>query len=319
MLKLANGVALSRLGLGTWQFSAGQGDLGKFWKALPQDKVTEIVRHAYEGGINWFDTAEKYGDGASERSLTFALKALGVAPGDVFIADKWWPKQRKASSLIDSIDERLACLNGYPIGLYQIHWPESESWLRTEMKYLSQLVDMGKVQNVGLCNYNWRQVKRAHRMLKNRGVKLDSIQVRYSLLHRSIESNNLLKLAHDLDLKVIAWSPLESGLLTGAFHADGQKLSEIAVSRKNMYGLTAERLKAAEPLIALLREIGLRHSASTAQVALAWTTQFHGSSVLAIPGASSVKQAEDNANASLLTLSGDDLQEIDQVSLEAAS
>lgn len=319
MLKLESGEALSSLGLGTWQFSAGRGDLGKFWKALPQDRVTEIVRRAYEGGINWFDTAEKYGDGASERSLTLALKALGIAPNSVFIADKWWPKQRKASSLIDSIDERLKCLNDFPIGLYQIHWPESESWLRTEMKYLSQLVDTGKVQNVGLCNYNWRQVKRAHRMLKNRGIKLASIQVRYSLLHRSIEANNLLKVSQDLDLKVIAWSPLESGLLSGAFHADGQKLSEIAVSRKNMYGLSAERLKATESLIALLREIGSRHSASVAQVALAWTTQFHGDTVLAIPGASSTRQAEESSKALALVLSGDECEQINVLSLSLTS
>ncbi|MBL4868869.1 MAG: aldo/keto reductase, partial [Pseudomonadales bacterium] len=178
-------IRLSPIGLGTWQFSSGIGNLGKFWDPLETATMTGIVKTALDSGVNWFDTAESYGDGASENNLSDALKSLDIAPGEVVIADKWWPKQRKALSIVESIDERLTRLQGFPIDLYQIHWPESESWLRTEMKMLAQLVDEGKVRAVGLCNYNRRDLKRAHRYLRKRGIPLASIQVRYSLAHRA--------------------------------------------------------------------------------------------------------------------------------------
>ena len=310
---------LSQIGLGTWQFSAGQGDLGAFWKALTQEQVTEIVSAAHKNGINWFDTAERYGDGASESSLARALQALEISNDEVFIADKWWPKKRKASSLIDSIDQRLKCLQGYSIGLYQIHWPESESWLRTEMKYLAQLVDTGKVSNVGLCNYNWRQVKRAHKYLKRRGVKLASVQVRYNLAHRSIEKNNLLSLARDLDIKIIAWSPLESGLLTGKFHRDSGLIDSVKGPRRSMYGFDQSRLERTRPLVDALETIAIRHSVQPSQVALRWLTQWHEGRVIAIPGASSAEQAKSNAQSMSVVLTPEELSSLDEVSMRICS
>ncbi len=309
---------LSAIGLGTWQFSSGVGNLGSFWPALDQQVMRDVVDASVRNGVNWFDTAEKYGDGASERNLARALKDLNVGTEEVFIADKWWPKKRKATSLIETIDERLSCLDGYPIGLYQIHWPESESWLRTEMKYLAQLVERGKVKHVGLCNYNWRQVRRAHRLLAKRGVKLASVQVRYGLLCRSIEQNNLLRIAEDLDIKLIAWSPLESGLLSGKFHDDETLLAKVAESRRNMYGFSDHRLAATKELIAVLREIAERLGAAPAQVALRWITMAHDGRVMPIPGATSAVQAEENAKAMDLELSQDDFECLDALSLEVA-
>lgn len=303
-------VSLSPIGLGTWQFSAGKGSLGKHWDPLPEQTMNGIVRAALEDGVNWFDTAESYGDGASERNLTNALQASLVSPGDVVIADKWWPKERTAKSIVDSISERLRCLQGYPIDLYQIHWPESKSWLRTEMKALARLVEEGKVRSVGLCNYNFKLIRRAHKYLAKQGIPLASIQVRYSLLDRTIEKNNILKTAQDLGMSVIAWSPLEQGLLTGRFHADPASMQALRASRKNMFGLTTDRLKQTQPLIDLLTRIADRHSATVAQVALHWLTHVHGDLVFAIPGASNEQQAHSNSQSMNLTLSADELAEI---------
>ncbi len=303
-------LSLSPIGLGTWQFSSGRGSLGKHWDPVPEQTMNGIVRVALENGVNWFDTAESYGDGASERNLTNALQALQVTPGEVVIADKWWPKERTAKSIVDTISERLRSLQGYPIDLYQIHWPESKSWLRTEMKALARLVEEGKVRSVGLCNYNYKLIRRAHKYLAKQGIPLASIQVRYSLLDRTIEKNNIMKTAQDLGMSVIAWSPLEQGLLTGRFHADPESIQTLRASRKSMFGRTNDRLKETQPLIDLLSRIADRHAATVAQVALHWLTHFHGDLVFAIPGASNEQQAHSNSQSMNLTLSTDELAEI---------
>ena len=306
---------LSHIGLGTWQLSNGVGELGRFWPALDEQTVSAIVEASLSAGVNWFDTAEKYGDGESERALSQALKAAGKTSSEVFIADKWWPKNRKAKSLVETIDQRLACLNGYPIGLYQIHWPESESWLRTEVKYLAKLVEMGKVTHVGLCNYNWRQVRRAHKLLKNRGIKLASVQVRYSLTYRSIEKNNLLRLSEDLDFKIIAWSPLDSGLLTGHFHETPSRIGAIQASRRKMYGIELETIEKTQPLMDQLSQIANKYGAVPAQVALCWLTQRYDGRVMAIPGASSASQAANNAKSMNTRLEGNELAVLDELSM----
>jgi aryl-alcohol dehydrogenase-like predicted oxidoreductase len=304
---------LTALGLGTWQFSSGKGQLGSHWDLLSQRTMQRIVAAALDGGINWFDTAESYGDGASEMNLSRALRSLDIAPNDVCIADKWWPKQRKAQSLLETIELRKHCLQGYPIDLYQIHWPESQSWLRTEMKALAQLVDEGHVRAVGLCNYSSKLVAKAHRYLAKQGIPLASIQVHYNLLHRAIETNDILATANDLGISIIAWSPLEQGLLTGRFHRDQSSMFKLRARRKQMFGMTEGKLRQTQPLIDLLHQLGEKHSASCGQISLAWLTQFHPQQVFAIPGATSVEQVAQNTAALYLTLTSDELDALDAI------
>lgn len=308
------GLMLSPIGLGTWQFSSGIGELGKYWPALTDETTINVVKTAIENGVTWFDTAEQYGNGESERNLSNALKALDIAPGTVKIADKWWPKKRKAASIIESISERLDCLQGYPIDLYQIHWPESESWLRTEMKALAQLVEEGKVKTVGLCNYNRRDIKRAHRFLRKRGIPLASVQIHYNLAYRHSEKNDVLKVAADLGMSVIAWSPLEQGLLSGKFHKNKDALKGLKQERINMFGLTPDRLKQTQPLIDALERIAMCHKATPAQISLAWITQYHGNLMLAIPGANSGEQSLSNSHSMYISLSQSELEELNAVS-----
>ena len=309
-------ISFSPVGLGTWQFSSGKGELGQYWPALSDSNTQGIVKAAIENGVNWFDTAESYGDGASEKNLSNALHALDITPGTVKIADKWWPKKRKASSIIDSISERLDQLQGYPIDLYQIHWPESESWLRTEIKALAQLVDEGKVKSVGLCNYHRRDIKRAHRYLRRRGIPLASIQLHYNLAYRHSEKHNVLKVAKDLGMSVIAWSPLEQGLLSGKFHSqqNPDALKQLKQARINMFGLTPTRIAETQELINALERIAANHNATPAQISLAWITQFHGNLVFAIPGANSAEQSRSNSAAMHISLTQTELDELDQIS-----
>ena len=307
-------IMLSPIGLGTWQFSSGVGELGKYWPALTDETTRDVVKTAIENCVNWFDTAEQYGNGASERNLSSALKALEITTGSVKIADKWWPKNRKATSIIESISERQDCLQGYPIDLYQIHWPESKSWLRTEMKALAQLVEEGKVKSVGLCNYNRRDIKRAHSFLRKRGIPLASVQIHYNLAYRHSERHDVLKVAADLGISVIAWSPLEQGLLSGKFHNNEEALKLLKRERINMFGLSSDRLKETQPLIDVLERIAVNHSATPAQISLAWITQYHGNLMFAIPGANSSKQALRNSRSMYISLSQSELDELDTVS-----
>lgn len=307
-------IMLSPIGLGTWQFSSGVGELGKYWPALTDETTRDVVKTAIENGVNWFDTAEQYGNGVSEKNLSSALKALEITTGTVKIADKWWPKNRKAASIIESISQRLDCLQGYPIDLYQIHWPESESWLRTEMKALAQLVEEGKVKSVGLCNYNRRDIKRAHRFLRKRGIPLASVQIHYNLAFRHSERHDVLKVAADLGISVIAWSPLEQGLLSGKFHNNEEALKLLKQERINMFGLSSDRLKETQPLIDVLERIAGKHKATPAQISLAWITQYHDNLVFAIPGANSAKQTLSNSRSMYISLSQSELDELDAVS-----
>jgi aryl-alcohol dehydrogenase-like predicted oxidoreductase len=131
---------ITPIGLGTWQFSKQKNLAGKFWKTLNDEEIKSIVNRAITEGINWFDTAEAYGDGESERSLTKALNELNIKTNEVFIATKWMPIFRFAGSLKSSIGRRLENLNGFPITLYQIHNPMSFSSIKSEMKAMAELV-----------------------------------------------------------------------------------------------------------------------------------------------------------------------------------
>jgi len=116
-------IKITPIGLGCWQFSKKGNLAGKFWPSLEDELILDIIRISLEGGINWFDTAEVYGKGASEKILAKSLVSLGKKPGDVLIATKWWPMFRWASNITKTIDVRLACLNPFPIDLYQVHQP----------------------------------------------------------------------------------------------------------------------------------------------------------------------------------------------------
>lgn len=307
---------LSPLGLGTWQLSSSNEGLGDFWKPLTEETTNEIVASAVNNGINWFDTAEAYGNGGSERHLTQALKAAGVSADKISIADKWWPRERTADHLLESFAERLDCLNGYPIDLYQIHWPESLSEVKDEMKVMAQLVEEGKIKAVGLCNYHNQDLRSAYNELKKHGITLASVQIRYSLANRSIEADGTLHTAQDLGVSIIAWAPLEGGLLTGRFH-QGESLKAVSDSRAGMYTLTQDRLIKTRPLIDALEQIAKKYNVSASEVALNWLTNFHDDLVFAIPGASSSMQVEQNSKAMSFILDDGEKRELDKLSWRA--
>ena len=300
-------IQVSPIGLGCWQFSAGQGFIGRYWPVLTPSVVRDIVESSLEAGVNWFDTAEAYGGGASERALSGALRELGRKPGEAVVATKWQPVLRTARSIPRTIDRRLAALGEYPIDLYQIHNPYSVSSLEAQLREMAALHQAGKIRAIGVSNFSADQMRRAHRLLAAEGIPLASNQVRYNLLHRDIEGNGVLEAARELGVTIIAYSPLAQGVLGGAYHEDPQRIRERPGLRRHLKAFRLEQLEQTRPLIERLRRIGENHGASPAEVALAWLIQANGDSVVAIPGASSAGQARRNAAAMRLELAEEEL------------
>lgn len=301
------------IGLGCWQFSKGKGLGGSYWPALQDEEIEQIVRLSLEGSVNWFDTAESYGMGESEKALSLALQKIGISPEEVMIATKWRPLLRTAKSITKTVDTRLDHLSGYPIDLYQIHHPLSFSSTKTEMKAMAELVQKKKIRFIGLSNYSAKKMRIAQEELAKHGLNLISNQVRYSLLYRKIEINGILETAKDLAVSIIAYSPLAQGLLTGKFH-DGPKLIRPFGYRKYMAAFKPKGLEKSRPVINAVKELAEKYQVTPAQIALNWVIHFQGETVVAIPGASKPEQAKDNVGAMRFKLTQDELNYLDEVS-----
>jgi aryl-alcohol dehydrogenase-like predicted oxidoreductase len=307
-------IEISAIGLGCWQFSSGFGLVGDFWEALPQETVDEIVRVSLAGGINWFDTAEVYGRGRSEQALAHALAASGRKDGDVVVATKWWPIPRTARSIGATIGDRLRCLGGFSIDLHQVHQPFSFSSVEAEMEAMADLVAARKIRAVGVSNFSAARMRRAHAALDKRGIPLASNQVRYSLVDRRIESNGIMAAAEELDVTVIAYSPLGQGILSGKFHADPALVRSRPGPRRFLSPFRASGLARTRPLVHELQRIAAARGVTPSQVALNWLLHSHGETVVAIPGASRPRHAEEAAGAMGFRLTDEEMARLDVLS-----
>jgi len=305
---------VSAVGLGCWQFSKGRGIAAKFWPVLKDEMIQDIIRISIEGGVNWFDTAEAYGNGESEKALAGAFKFLGISSSDFTIATKWMPFFRTAKSMLKTVDTRLRNLGAQQIDLYQIHNPLSFSTTRSEMRAVAHLVESGKIRYAGVSNFSAKRMKKAQAKLSVYGLSLVSNQVHYSLLHRNIERNGVLDAALELGISIIAYSPLEQGILTGKFHDDPSLIQNLSGYRKYRSVFKPKGLERSRPVIDGLKELAEKHGVTPAQIALNWLIQFNGDSMVAIPGATKTRQAKDNAGVLRFKLSPDELDYLDRIS-----
>jgi len=316
-------IEVSPIGLGCWQFSQGKNMTGRMWSVLDQGTMDAVVDAALNGGVTWFDTAQAYGNGASERALSAALQHRGVEPGEVVVATKWLPIAKPAKNIPHTIGTRIACLQPYPIDLFQVHSPGSVSSIPAQMREMAKLVHAGKVRAVGVSNFSAKQMAQAAAALRDEGLTLASNQVRINLLDRRVESNGVLAAAQELGVTLIAYSPLAQGVLTGRFHEDPALARALPWGRRSRLGaasrfLTPEGLRRSAPLIAELHAVGEAHGASVAQVALAWLVTRYGDTVVAIPGASRPEQAAATATAMDVRLTEAEMASIDGFSAGVA-
>jgi len=282
---------ISKIGLGTWQFGSREWGYGQQYA----DQVAHsIVRRALELGVTLFDTAEIYGFGRSERILG---RALGEDREAVFLATKLFPLLPIAPVVEQRAVASANRLGTRRLDLYQVHQPNPVVRDGTIMRGMDALQRVGLVGEVGVSNYSLQRWRAAEDAL---GGRVLSNQVSYSLVVRSPE-RDLLPFAESHDRVVIAYSPLAQGLLSGRYDRDNRPANRLRAASPLFL---PDNLDRAGDLIGVLREVADAHSATPAQVALAWV--IHRPAVVAIPGASSVEQLESNAAAAEIQLAGDE-------------
>jgi aryl-alcohol dehydrogenase-like predicted oxidoreductase len=302
---------VSPIGLGVMEFAGGGGLAGRMFPVIAQEEKNAIVKAALDGGINWFDTAEVYGFGISERSLVTALNANGKSDKDVLISTKWFPLMRTARNIPHSIDDRIKNLKGFSIANYMVHQPYGFSTPESEMNAMADLVEAGKIRSVGVSNFSAERMRKAHAALAKRGLPLAVNQMRYSLLSREIESNGVLETARELGVTIIAYTPLARGLLSGKYHKNPELMSQIRRWRTVSMQRDLERSRT---LINVMDEIATASGVTIAQVALNWVINAQGDIVVAIPAATHVQQAVENAGAMNFHLSADEMSRLDEAS-----
>ena len=331
----ASGLIVPALGVGIWSW--GDKNFWGYGQSYTRDDVFQAYGSCLDIGLNFFDTAEIYGSGESERLLGECCKQ---DERPIVIASKFAPpltrfsrKRTSARSLLDALDQSLQRLSVEQIDLYQIHWPSPVLKVDALMDVLAEAVQAGKIRAVGVSNYSAALMRQAHVRLARYGIPLASNQVHYSLLHRFPETNGVLDTCRELDVALIAYSPLEQGILSGKFRAGtgsmpfarrllgsiGPKLDPMGDSkgsvptlRRLLYGTRDMRPQRLEPLFIVLEEIAQAHEKTIAQVALNWLIS-KDEHIIPIPGAKNVRQANENAGALAWRLTEEDHSRISQM------
>jgi aryl-alcohol dehydrogenase-like predicted oxidoreductase len=298
-LDIGTNQRISRIGLGTWQFGSREWGYGSSYAG---QEARVIVRRALELGVTLFDTAELYGFGRSERILG---QALGEDRESVFLATKILPVlpiapvvQQRAVASADRLGVRR-------LDLYQVHQSNPVVRDGTIMRGMRALQRVGLVGEVGVSNYSLDRWRAAETAL---GSRVLSNQVQYSLVTRSPE-RDLLPFAESTGHIVIAYSPLGQGLLSGRYHRDNRPANRVRIANPLFL---PENLERAGDLFAALREVADAHSATPAQIALAWV--IRRPAVVAIPGASSLGQLESNVAAADIDLTDGEYQALNEAS-----
>ncbi len=312
------GLVLSRFAFGCMTFGSGEGALGSVYK-VDQAAANELVARALDAGINFFDTADAYATGQSEAMLG---QALGKRRQEVVIATK--VGNRMSEALIDqglsrqhilaSVQASLKRLNTDYIDVYLVHRLDPYTPIEETLEALDSVVRQGMVRYIGFSNWpTWLVAKAVGLQREHNWAQFRAAEMYYSLVGRDLE-HEMVPFVEDAGIGIMVWSPLAGGFLTGKYTrenpgGDGGRLTGfdiIPFDREHGYDVVEK-----------LREIGMQHKASPAQVALAWLlSRPFITSVLV--GASKMSQLQDNLGAASLELSNDEIATLDTLTEPAA-
>jgi aryl-alcohol dehydrogenase-like predicted oxidoreductase len=313
------GLFVSEICLGTMTFG-GNADAG-MWKAigaLEQPAVDDIVDRALAAGVNFFDTADVYSFGESERRLGQAFKNRGVARKDVVIATKAFgamgpgPNDRGASRghIMDSVRSSLDRLQTDHIDLYQIHATDTVTPIEETLRALDDLTREGLVRYVGVSNWAAWRIAKALGISEARGyARFETLQAYYSIAGRDLE-RELVPMLTEEKLGLMVWSPLAGGLLSGKFGPGSAAPND---ARRASFDFPPVDKDRAWSCVAVMREIGDTRGVSVAQIALAWLLAKPAVMTVII-GAKTTEQLEDNLAAADLVLTSEEVARLDAVS-----
>ncbi len=248
------------MGIGTW-------DIGNDKK-----KNIESIRYALDQGINFIDTAEMYG---TEPVVAEAIK--GYNRSDLFIATKVWPNHFRHDSVIKACENSLKKLDTDYIDLYQLHWPSETVPISETMMAMEELMDQGKIRNIGISNFSVEQMQEAGRSMAK--YEIVSNQVKYNVIERDIERSGIFDYCRENKMAIIAYSPLSHG-----------------------------RIFSTPKIMDYLENIGSKYNANASQMALAYL--MNKENVFPIPKASSKAHMEENIRSAEIKIEKDDMEKL---------
>ncbi|QPP05073.1 aldo/keto reductase [Streptomyces bathyalis] len=301
----STGLEVSRVAYGTWQ-------LGGDWGPFDEDAATAAIRRARDLGINFFDTAQAYGFGASERLLGKALRGdLARDRDSIVIATKGGVRpdgggrDASAAFLREGVEQSLRALDVETIDLYQVHWPDPETPAAETAGALQEMADEGKLRHVGVSNYD------AAQMAEFAAVRpVETLQPPYHLFRRGIEAE-ILPYTRKHGIGALAYSPLASGLLTGRF--DENTRFDENDWRSKATAFTGDALRQNLAVVRRLSDFAEARGHSVSEIAIAWVLARVD---VALVGARSSSSIESSAAAAHITLSDDELAEIEDIAAD---
>ena len=312
-IKIAKNLSLSLMGCGTWAW--GNQFLWGYNESMDR-QLQEVFNLNVSNGVTWFDTGDSYGtgklNGRSETLLgKFYCDYQGDNKDDICIATKLavYPWRLTRQSMVNACQKSAERL-GKPVDLVQMHWSPANYFPWQEKPLLNGLADLyeqGLVKAVGLSNYGPKNLKKAYQLFQERGIAIATLQVQYSLLSTyPLNELGLKEICDELGIKIIAYSPLTLGLLTGKYQ-EGDKLPK--GPRRFLFKKLLPQIK---PLLQCLQEIADSHYKTIAQVALNWCIC---KGTIPIPGAKTPSQALENLGALGWRLNDGEVTELETIAL----
>jgi len=303
---------LTTVGLGTWAMG-GPWQFG--WGPQDDDEAVAAIPAALETGINWIDTAPVYGLGHSEELVGKALKQTSQKPIIATKCGLLWNEKKEKVSCLKSQSIREEChaslkrLGIEIIDLYQMHWPEPDEDIEQAWEEMATLVQEGKIRFLGVSNFNVEQIKRLQKI-----HPVASLQPPYSMLHREVE-DELLDYCAQNNIGVVAYSPMQRGLLTGKFSQE--RLANLPVDdhRRRNPDFHEPQFTVTLELVEQLRPIAERNGKTLAQLSISWVLR-RPEVTAAIAGARRPGQILETAPASDWDLSKEDIEQIEQLLAE---
>ena len=312
------GLLVSRICLGAMTFSSAVKGIWQHIAGTDQEQVDHLVRASTEAGVNFIDTADVYSDGQSETMLGQSLKNLNIARKDIVLASKVFGRTGPGRNdvgasrghIMDAVDASLKRLGTDYIDLYQIHGADLVTPVEETLRALDTLVSQGKIRYVGVSNWEaWRIMKAAGIAHAKNFAPIDTLQAYYSIAGRDLE-REIVPMLEDQKIGLLAWSPLAGGLLSGKYTRENQKPAD---SRRSTFDFPIVDKERTWNILDVMVPIAKAHNASPATVALAWmlAKPFVTSIII---GAKRPQQLTENLAAVDLTLSAEELSQLDEVS-----
>ena len=303
---------LTTVGLGTWAIG-GPWQFG--WGPQDDDEAIAAILASLETGINWIDTAPIYGLGHSEDLVGKALKQTTHKPIVATKCSLLWNDKRekvsclKAQSIRQECHDSLERLGVETIDLYQIHWPEPYEDLEQAWEEMARLAEEGKIRYLAVSNFNIEQIECIHKI-----HPVACLQPPYSMLHRDVEDELLAYCAQN-DIGVVAYSPMQRGLLTGKFSPERLANLPLDDHRRTNSDFHEPQFTATLELVEQLRPIAERNGRTLAQLSISWILR-RPEVTAAIVGARKPEQIIETAPASDWDLNEEDMEQIEQLLAE---